>query len=606
MDIKADVRSIGKLKEFSFLVPDYQREYVWKVEDQVEQFLTDIDNEFDETSSNQQSYFIGSVILVENNGKFDVIDGQQRLTTIVIALCAFRDVFRSIERGPKQEDYFKTIQEWLYAFDMETDSAQFRLELQYEDSKGFLESLILDKTYEDEETTSIIKMRQAFERIRRHIEGHLLTGLDNLTAFVRYFLTKIELVVIKSENLSSALKIFETINQRGAGLNAMDLVKNLLFCQANESDFEKIKTKWKTITSNLQACGEGESPLRFLRYFMMARYHNGILREDEIYKWVISAAGKKVLNYEEKPLQLAAEFEKISKRYSDLVKATTLKADGGDYPAVTRIGLMNKLMSRQHLILLLALPLTATAAQIDYLAEQLESFFFFNNTLGIQAKNNEREFTSWASKFRKVSDQDALTDTVDTTIGQYLGEKVRAFKQVFLNISHWHYNPQYRQRYILGQIENTMRRIAGFPQKGLSFFDTLQIEHVLPQTPKNGIIPDEFADMDEYENALYKLGNVTLLEGPINQAVNHFNDLSNDWFQKKQSEYCKSDVMATALLNDSYSIGKNTQFNAFKEKFEYCFKAWGLAAIEKRQAIMMDLAFETWRINGKRIDGQAE
>src|SRR5690606_31142693 len=135
--------------------------------------------------------------------------------------------------------------------------------------------------------------------------------------------------IIRSENLSSALKIFETINQRGAGLNAMDLVKNLLFSEADEADFQKIKDLWKDIVFNLQTCKEDNSPLRFLRYFLMARYHNGILREDDIYKWIISPEGKKATNYEHKPLEFAKELVKISKRYSELVIATEFMKDGG-------------------------------------------------------------------------------------------------------------------------------------------------------------------------------------------------------------------------------------------------------------------------------------
>lgn len=65
-------------------------------------------------------------------------------------------------------------------------------------------------------------MHAAYERIRQHLQRHLDAGLDVLAEYAYYFLTKIDLVVIESENLSSALKIFETINQRGAGLNAMD------------------------------------------------------------------------------------------------------------------------------------------------------------------------------------------------------------------------------------------------------------------------------------------------------------------------------------------------------------------------------------------------
>ena len=405
MEIKADVHSISKLKDYFFLVPDYQREYVWKVDDQVEQFLVDIDNEYEEGHAEQKSYFIGSIIIVENKGKYDVIDGQQRLTTIVLTLCAFRDLLTTLELDKRQQNYLKNINEWLSDFDIETDGTQIRLDLQYEESKDYLSKLILSLPYEDERTSSIKRMQEAHETIKEHMQGYLDVGVDNFTSFIRYFLSKIELVVIKSENLSSALKIFETINQRGAGLNAMDLVKNLIFSQAKESDFQKIKEKWKNISANLAACGEDQNQLRFLRYFIMARYYNGILREDEIYKWIISTEGKKAIAYEADPLGFAAELEKLSKRYSTLVNATMYQKDGGDYPAVTRIGFINKYKSRQHLVLLLALKVDCSREEIEFLARQLESLFFYSSTLGIQAKNNERLFADWAAKLRSASSE---------------------------------------------------------------------------------------------------------------------------------------------------------------------------------------------------------
>ncbi|WP_394808137.1 DUF262 domain-containing protein, partial [Nitrosomonas sp.] len=118
MEIKADVKSIDKLRDYFFVVPDYQREYVWKTDDQVEQFLVDIDNEFDPAANKQSNYFIGSIIVVENKDhKYDVIDGQQRLTTIVLSLCALRDLLQSIELDGNQTNYYDLIKKWLSDFD---------------------------------------------------------------------------------------------------------------------------------------------------------------------------------------------------------------------------------------------------------------------------------------------------------------------------------------------------------------------------------------------------------------------------------------------------------------------------------------------------------
>ena len=341
MEVKAEVLSIAKLSDYFFVVPDYQREYVWKEDDEVEQFLQDIDNEVE----SGQSYFIGSIIIVKNNnGKYDVIDGQQRLTTIVLSLCAIRDLLSQIELNESQDKILSKIKSLLYEYDLETGKDNVRLELQYPESKDFLDSLITNTNFNEETTPSIIRMQEAYKTIRTFYSDKISTlGIDKTIEDIRYFLTKVELVKILSENLSSALKIFETINQRGAGLNAMDLIKNLLFSNVIESKFDRIKDIWKKIGENLHKCGEENMPMRFLRYFFIARYIVGteILREDSIYKWLISPEGKKATSYETKPIEFAKELATLSERYSNLVCAT--EEYSSNYPNISHIGEQSKI-----------------------------------------------------------------------------------------------------------------------------------------------------------------------------------------------------------------------------------------------------------------------
>lgn len=603
MEIRAQVHTIEELKDYHFLVPDYQREYVWKVDDQVEQFLADIANEFEPGAKDQSSYFIGSIIIVRNGNKYDVIDGQQRLTTTVLTMCALRDLLKDQNLDPLQKNYLQIIETWLYSFDMKAREVQVRLELQYEESKDFLLQLILGKPTPAEDTASIQRMREAYERIRVHLQQHLNKGLDDLAEYAYYFLTKIDLVVIESENLSSALKIFETINQRGAGLNAMDLVKNLLFSKAKGNDFSRIKDKWKDLTGHLRRAGEGDSPLRFLRYFLMARYYQGILREDELYKWIISADGKRNLRYEEAPYELAVELEKGARRYADLVCATELQDDGGDYPSVTRIGFINKVKSRQHLILLLALDHNCPPSAINHLAQQIESFLFYTNTLGILTKSYERQFSQWATSLRGLKTEADIAAVVETSLRPYLQEKVAEFRERFLALRHSDYHPLYRLRYVLGRMENTLLDQCNTPQKGLHFIDGLQIEHILPQTPRDGVFPPQLGQSrGEYESNVYRLGNVTLLESTINQAVAKHNDLSGTWFADKQGEYARSSLLSTQLLNHDFSIGVNTAVNKVKSGYGFQFAEWDSQAIQQRQAVLLELAMDTWTLNNRRLD----
>jgi hypothetical protein len=604
MKIKADVKSIEELKDYYFVVPDYQREYVWKSDDQVEQFLIDIENEYNPDSDKQSSYFIGSIIIVENNNKYDVIDGQQRLTTIILSLVSFRDLLNSIKDDLDDigKEFLKSIESLLFSFDLKRKRKTIRLDLQYEESRGYLSKLIEGSEFQDIKSPSIIKMEAAYWKVKNYSQILLNQGVDKLIHYIDYFLTQIELVVIKSENLSSALKIFETINQRGAGLNAMDLVKNLLFSKANEEDFQKIKNIWKELTLHLQHCREDGNPLRFLRYFVIARYHNQIIREDEIYKWFISPEGKSSLGYETEPLKVANELNKMAKRYSDLVIATELVKDGGQYPNVTNIGFVNKYRSRQHLILLLALDEYAPTETIEYLAKQLESFFLYSITLSIQAKYNENNFTKWAGKLRGRKTIDEIKEVVEDEFIPYVTERLSDFKNRFKTITHGHYSPTYRERFILGRLENSIRIKCNLPQQGNDFISGLQIEHILPQTPKNSVIPLEFIDISEYRNYVYRFGNTTLLEGMINQAVNNFNDMGSNWFEKKQSEYINSDIISTKLLDKDFQIGAHTALNKFKENYNFEFETWDKLAIEKRQELLLELLFETWTLNGKNLN----
>lgn len=608
MKIDANVLSIEDLEKYYFVVPDYQREYVWEADKHIYQFLVDIDEEFEAHSNEQQSYFIGSIIVVKKDSKYDVIDGQQRLTTIVISLCAMRNILEDLQKRDQLTDMSSSIldivKKWLFKFDLKTKSTLSRLELQYDESNGYLDTVIQKKVYEGEVTNSIEKMQKAYDRIFKHLQNYLNQETELFEEYVQYFLTNVNVVVIESDNLGSALKIFETINQRGAGLNAMDLVKNLMFSKANTDDFESIKIKWKQITTDLQACGEGDNPLRFLRYFMIARYHNGIIREDDLYSWIISREGKLKLQYETKPLNLVNEMTAAAKRYSHLVQATNSDSSSlgiNKYPNVAKIGYINKQRSRQHLMLLMALDLNCNDDVINYLAQQIESFLFFANTLKMQTKNYERRFTDWAIKLRGKRDIEEIVELIDETMIPFLRSYLSEFKNSFLQIRHYDYNPQYRERYILGCLDTEICKQAGLNPLSQDNIQKLQIEHILPQTLVNLEESDEF-DEEERDKYTFMLGNTTLLESQINQAINNYNDLSTDWFGMKQTQYVNSNFVITKLLNDQYNIGKNTGLNRLKSKLNCQFDKWTKTSIEQRQQMLMELAFDHWQLNGKRLD----
>jgi uncharacterized protein with ParB-like and HNH nuclease domain len=259
-------------QECFYIVPDYQREYVWTGKE-VQQLLEDIDEQID--AGSDKEYFVGMILVSPGTQKnhFEVIDGQQRLTTFYLLMCALRHRFT----GTPQHQAINSLISASYATKDGDIKTSLKLEPRYENADELMQCLVA----QDDEPT---KVRQAVQQSGIAQFGSLENLLNAYATVYRYLLDNYEdqaslkklwgylannVVFIQiSTDVSSALKIFETINERGVGLNPMDLLKNLLFTQVDQKDFTKLKNEWKKITAPLEKAKE--KPLRFLRYYLMA------------------------------------------------------------------------------------------------------------------------------------------------------------------------------------------------------------------------------------------------------------------------------------------------------------------------------------------------
>ncbi len=297
-----------------YAVPNYQREYVWKTE-QVVQLLSDINGE--RAGANPETapeYFIGSIVVCPgHNGVFDVIDGQQRLTTLFVTLCAIRDRIKELRGSAPSVLNLQVAATSVNAAGREC--YRYRIELQYEDSGGVLEQIGTGDKPEgqtESKTRSITNIRNAYQVALKFLREQFSNDSDSVRAFYGYLTNKVKLIRIQTEDVAKALKIFETINDRGVGLDAMDLLKNLLFMKSSREQFDKLKTIWKDLQDAIY--NEKEKPLRFLRYFILSRYDvNDLLREDDIYKWF--SQNESACGYASNPLRFAKELLDAAKAY---------------------------------------------------------------------------------------------------------------------------------------------------------------------------------------------------------------------------------------------------------------------------------------------------
>ena len=590
-------------RECFYVVPDYQREYVW-TDKEVHQLLEDINEQID--AGSEREYFIGTVLVspTDQKGHYEVIDGQQRLTTFFLLLCALKHLFQ----GESQRQTIGGLISVSYPDRDGETRTSLKLEPRYENAGEVMAKLVeMDADPQAVRVGiqasgipsfgSLENLVNAYGTLYRYLKDNYddTAKLKKYWGYLAYNVVFIQI----STDVSSALKIFETINERGVGLNPMDLLKNLLFTQVKQTQFTQLKDEWKKITKPLEK--EKEKPLRFLRYFLMANYTikndrgDAVVREDEIYDWFISKDNAALCDYANKPFEFVRKVTRNVEHY--LAFANGLGNDSKTSLAMDSLKRLAGGAFSLHYVLLLAAA-SFPKALFEHFVTQLESFLFYYIFTKTPTKDLERSFSVWADELRVIA---GITDPGKqrATLNAFVAdrfEKNMAAKSQELSDALKRFSlysmQQYRTRYLLARLTQYVdMAFSGIKLPGsLEPYTSLEIEHILPDTPTPELRAiwaeeNQGTTYDDYKN---KLGNLTLLEKPINIVA------SNDFYSAKQSEYRKSNNYLTRSLVELTSVGQNTSISRINEKLA-SFDTWSAIGIDKRHAMLMALAQDVWR-----------
>jgi len=260
------LKFIGGLDK-SFIIPPFQRNYTWG-EAQCKELYDDIIQSCD----SGKAHYLGNLIYYEGKRsgasftEIILVDGQQRVTTILILLCAIRDL---IEDSSMKE---KINRRYLIN-DSNEDMYRIRLKQTAYDSGSF--TSIIDKEPPENSDNNVAKNYNLFIKLIKESE------IDPVLIYEA--IPKLEVVEINlqaSDELESVQKVFEKINSTGKPLTPADLIRNLLLLTNSASDQEKLYTKyWTKIEETLQ----GDNISRFARDFIIMKIFNDV-PEKQIYK----------------------------------------------------------------------------------------------------------------------------------------------------------------------------------------------------------------------------------------------------------------------------------------------------------------------------------
>ena len=265
------------LKGSFFVIPRFQRPYSWE-EDNIDDFWNDI------AGTNVPEYFIGSMVVYKlSKNTLGVVDGQQRLTTIMILLCSLRDAFSQLEQHDKalglQGFVERTNRDNRTIFVLQTESS---FPFFQETILKYGESQLHDAPGKEEDA-----LAKASDIFRKNISNKL-NSIDGDSTIKKSkklqsklaWLTKLRdailelniiLVTLDSEN--DAYLIFETLNTRGKDLALSDLVRNLFTRLLKPTgDVDHAKIKWDTVLETIANSSEDLEPDNFIVHSWQSRF----------------------------------------------------------------------------------------------------------------------------------------------------------------------------------------------------------------------------------------------------------------------------------------------------------------------------------------------
>ena len=277
MDFDATQRTIAEvIRTADHWVPRYQRDYAWEEENVLDLWE-------DLRVSSEDQYFIGNMVVHENGrSAWDLVDGQQRLTTILIALAAIRDIYIDYEENGRASGLTEYLQQT--GLDGETT---FRLRAH--GGSNFLQKRILSDPLKrivaelepatDGERAQLLAYKIFVDKIRSEVESSSELPALALDAVRDRFLNA-TVIYVRAGDKKNAFRVFETLNDRGKSLRQIDLVKNQVISAIPSSGTGEEEALWGESINAVESTSWSKVDAEdFLGYFWNSTCRQG---DDEI------------------------------------------------------------------------------------------------------------------------------------------------------------------------------------------------------------------------------------------------------------------------------------------------------------------------------------
>lgn len=534
-----------------FVIPVYQRNYTWRADSEVKQYLSDLQHVL---HGEYKNHFLGILIYLEKSIDFSahelsIIDGQQRLTTTFLTIYAVREIFKNNgedERVQQLEGQYLT-------------NPYHRDKIKYK-----LKPLVADddvyRCIVEDRMGDIVDKDSSVLANYRYIQSFLdsLTGQGFSPNDILLALDKLYVVCVPISEEDNAQKIFESINATGVKLTSADLIRNYLLMNLDsEIQDSYYASYWRKIEDNIST--DSKELELFFRMYLAVKTFN-LVPKNSVYRSFVDWVELKSIPI----LDLFKDLLSYSKIYFMLNNSEITSLDANLVDAVTDF---RKLQSDLPMAIVMEFFRLYNDGAIDAvtlgkLIFSINSYLIRRSICDMDAQNISRLFPAVLkaildncdgdyTNILKALNQNLVGNNADTS-GSYMPTDIQMHE--ILHSANVYKRPVLR--IILDRIElnNNPAPVD---------LSALSIEHLMPQTPTDKWLAELNVDEDKYYANLHRLGNLTLAAKSDNSKMSNLK-----W------EYKNTVLASTAHLKMNIGL--------------IAIQKWDIAHIETRTNEMID------------------
>lgn len=558
--------------KFLFDIPDYQRAYSWN-KDNLKQLIDDImdsiglNKENNNVFEEYEPYFIGSIVLCskeykdDGSGLYDVIDGQQRLTSIIILIATIRDL-------TKNEAYKNILSSLIYQKPNELMGIKesIRVRVRGKEAEFFKKYVLTDGGTDlvneiDEKEISEAKQNmlnaiKTFKEVFVDENGEVLES--KLDEFTKYFLQKVVVVVITTDSFTSAFRLFNVINARGLPLTNADLLKSENLRVISEDKRNIYTDMWENIEQELGK-DKLEQIIGFMRTMKQNRKVTATVYEEFSKKIFVSEPDYIGVNFVE-------HLKEIKDLYNKYINEGNIELSSKDnsiyYQNLVRI--MRDFIPYDEWMVALIKFIEKFKNDEDILEflKVLEKRIVIDWVNG----NSFADRLARVYKILEVIDSSSSLEEIKKS-NVFISDLERTtayFRNSLDDIEFYSKGRMLVPKYILIRLDMEKRN-----GEILDYTNKIMLEHILPRNAKDAYWTTNFT-VDERKNWCNKLGNLVIINGTKNTKLN------NKAFAEKVEQY----------------LSKKSDFEITKEVL--ALNDWKIESVAGRQESLMNRALNLW------------